>query len=198
MTTLAERWAPVLGWEGVYEASTMGRIKRIARARGATPGSVTTGYHERNGYVKVSLYKDGIEFRTWLHRIIAMAFLGPIPEGHEVNHKDSDPSNDTIDNLEYVTHRQNLIHAVDRGRTLTGERCYNAVLTEDGVRFIWEQRMIGASVPTIAKHMGVHQNTIYSVTQGKSWRRVSARYNQIGNGLTADQIADSVPNREVA
>ena len=62
--------------------------------------------HERtkNGYLRVEI--QGKHYLV--HRLVAMAFLGIKSNGYEVNHKDQNPENNDIDNLEWVTHKENI------------------------------------------------------------------------------------------
>jgi hypothetical protein len=63
----------------------------------------------------VNLYRDGKPQHFYVHRLVAEAFIGPIPEGFEVNHKDGCKTNANADNLEIVTARQNIQHAIRLG-----------------------------------------------------------------------------------
>lgn len=65
------------------------------------------------GYAQVSLCKDSTYTRKAVHRLLWEAFNGPIPGRLEINHKDLDRSNNRLENLELVTHQQNLKHAID-------------------------------------------------------------------------------------
>lgn len=64
------------------------------------------------GYLQVSLVKEGIRYRKYVHVLVAEAFLGSKPKGLEVNHKDRNKSNNHVDNLEYISHRENVLHWV--------------------------------------------------------------------------------------
>lgn len=92
-----EIWKPIPGYEGRYWASNLGRIKSRRK--------ILKTHYSESGYEKVSLYKHGKK----VHRLVMAAFEGekPYPE-FEVNHKDGDRSNNKLDNLEYVTHYENL------------------------------------------------------------------------------------------
>ncbi len=65
------------------------------------------------GYEQISFCKDGVYTRRAVHRVVWESFVGPISKGLEINHKDLNRSNNSLDNLELVTHRQNLQHAID-------------------------------------------------------------------------------------
>lgn len=68
------------------------------------------------GYLAVNLRKDGILYRKKVHRLVVEAFLGPIKDGLEVNHKDEDKLNNTLSNLELVTHTDNINYGTHNAR----------------------------------------------------------------------------------
>ena len=65
------------------------------------------------GYWQISLCKNGKYVRRAVHRIMWEAFYGPIPGRFEINHKNLDRADNRLDNLELVTHQQNIQHAID-------------------------------------------------------------------------------------
>ncbi len=115
----AERWLPVLGYEGVYEVSDQGRVKRVGKAArhgkgrggGARIGLVLAPQKQSGGYRAVQLWREGLMKRRLVHVLVALAFLGPPPERHEVNHIDGDKTRNGLTNLEYLTRSENNKHA---------------------------------------------------------------------------------------
>lgn len=69
--------------------------------------------YNKTGYARVSLCKDGIVTRKFVHRIVAENFLHPQEGCPIINHKDGNKNNNCVDNLEWTTHRANLRHALD-------------------------------------------------------------------------------------
>ena len=117
-----ELWKPVVGFEGSYEVSNMGRVRSLDRewvqeARGGTfylykrkgqmlkPGP-------SGGYPSVVLGRNNTRL---VHRLVAEAFIGPYPEGQEVRHKDGTRANPCLYNLEYGTRSQNIEDEVRQG-----------------------------------------------------------------------------------
>lgn len=96
----------------------MGYPEHIIREDGLVIGSrgpINTHINS-SGYVQIQLQYRGIKKTTLLHRIIAMAFI-PNPENKPyVNHKDCNKLNNKLDNLEWVTHKENMQHAVKANR----------------------------------------------------------------------------------
>lgn len=66
------------------------------------------------GYAQITMCKNGKYYRKAVHRVVWEAFVGPIDGRLEINHKDLDRNNNNIENLEVVTHQQNLQHAIEK------------------------------------------------------------------------------------
>lgn len=114
MTAL--EWRPVVGFEGLYEVSSEGHVRRVGPTKGARVGRCLNPTHGGRGpYYFVTLRRNGRSHSPVVHRLVAAAFIGPCPDGHEVNHKDGTKRNNRVENLEYVTRSQNTKHAHDMG-----------------------------------------------------------------------------------
>jgi len=114
-----EEWRPVVGWEGWYSVSNLGRVRRDSRhqeVRRRHAGRVlSVRFHPRRRYAAIHLFRDGASLDRYLHVLVAEAFLGPCPKGKEANHRDGDRKNNAASNLEYMTHSQNIRHALRLG-----------------------------------------------------------------------------------
>ncbi|HJU45702.1 MAG TPA: NUMOD4 motif-containing HNH endonuclease [Chitinophagaceae bacterium] len=117
-----DQWKPVNGYEGLYEISQDGNIRSIERivvtrsgVKRKLKGKLIKSRTNNCSYVEVRLSKNGIDTTCFIHRLLVEAFIGRIEEGFEVNHKDGNPQNNRLDNLEIVTHSQNIKHAYDNG-----------------------------------------------------------------------------------
>lgn len=96
-----EIWKDVLGYEGLYVVSSLGRVKSVKT------GLIMKHRDNRDGYKNVALRKNGRQKKKYIHRLVVEAFIGAIPKGLEVNHKDEDKSKNTLDNLEICTRQYN-------------------------------------------------------------------------------------------
>lgn len=107
-----EIWKPVVGYEGLYEVSSFGRIKRIAPARGTSVGHIFTPAPDKKGYLRTRLTDfNGIAKTIKVHRVVCTAFH-PNPNSlPQVNHKDCNKSNNREDNLEWTSNLDNNRHA---------------------------------------------------------------------------------------
>lgn len=122
MTT--EEWRPVVGYEGYYEVSNIGRVRSTTRLdnRGRQKtGRVLRAGIAANGYLLVSLWRDGVASSRTVHSLVAEAFIGPRPQGMDVCHADGDRLNPVVTNLRYDTRAANLADARVHG-TLSGLR----------------------------------------------------------------------------
>ena len=98
---MEEIWKPILQYEAFYEVSNKGRVRSLRT------GGIMRMRIGRDGYVRVSLTKDGKQTHKLLHRLLAIAFI-PNPDNFaEVNHKNENKQDNSILNLEWCTHKYN-------------------------------------------------------------------------------------------
>lgn len=109
-------WRAVVGYEGVYEVSNQGHVRRIGRAKGTQVGKhLKPAWSLKRQYTTVILCRASKKKMATVHSLVAEAFIGPRPEGWEINHKDGHKLNNDLSNLEYVSKSANALHAVDLG-----------------------------------------------------------------------------------
>jgi hypothetical protein len=106
-------WKPVKDYEGYYEVSDQGEVRRVKAGKGARLGQRLKPKTLRNGYLEVCLAKDTVKTMKLVHRLVAEAFLGE-SELH-VNHKNLDKTDNRLSNLEWVTRSENMQHAIENG-----------------------------------------------------------------------------------
>lgn len=113
-----EEWRSVVGWEGWYEVSDLGRVRRIAPAMNLTgDGLLSLRWDGKHQYARVSLWRNNRGQQYPVHVLVAKAFIGlPPTDRHEVNHKDLDKANNKATNLEWMTGQENTQHAAAAGR----------------------------------------------------------------------------------
>ena len=135
---MEEIWKHVVGYEGWYEVSSFGRVRRIKAAQRAVPGTIIKQQSgKQRGRLRVGLSINSTQHTFDVHRLVALAFIGPKPTGKEINHIDYNFKNNNVNNLEYVTKSENLLHAYKNGFVGgRGERQGNAKLTEYDVKMI--------------------------------------------------------------
>lgn len=101
-----EIWKDIPGYEGRYQASNTGKIKSMNYNHTGVPGILTP--QDNRGYKCVTICKADKKHKFHLvHRLVWKTFVGPIPEGMQINHKDENKYNNSLENLEIVTPKQN-------------------------------------------------------------------------------------------
>ena len=117
-----EIWKDIPGYEGIYMVSTFGNIKSLDRyviksngVRQLKHGKLLESQFNQDGYLQCKLCKDGKHKTVRVHRIVASVFI-PNPDNlPEVNHKDCNRSNNHIENLEWATHKENVVYSTNLG-----------------------------------------------------------------------------------
>lgn len=120
-----EVWKPVNGYEWYYEVSNLGRIRSLDRITVFKDGRTRKFYGKileantvnNSGYATISLHENGKSKTILIHRIVAEAFIDNPLECKEINHIDQDKLNNSVDNLEWCTHKENVNHGdeIERG-----------------------------------------------------------------------------------
>lgn len=173
MTSWAEVWKDIPGYEGRYQASNLGRIRsldrrvsigngatRLMRGRVLRPAGQKTDPHLR---VVLGHGAPG----ALVHRLVALTFLGSCPEGQEVRHLDGNPLNNRVDNLAYGTRTENILDVFRIGKTWRGS------VTVEQVREIRQRLADGQSAASIARDMAVSPASVYGIKQGRHYQWLS-------------------------
>lgn len=177
---MKEVWKDIAGYEGLYQVSNRGRVRSLARVvPHSTGGKLTVSPKilipkDRNGYDHVSLWKNNKEYRVKVHRLVAQVFI-PNPENKpEVNHIDANPKNNVVENLEWVTRRENMRHAINLGLVShpVGEYLPYSKLTESDVVKMRKLRNSGMGYQDIAKLFNVNTRTTRAACIGFTWKHV--------------------------
>jgi hypothetical protein len=142
---MEEIWKSIRGFEGMYEISSLGRIKALERKVGGSCGSLRTLKEkilcfrlDNHGYYQASLYKNRIPTYFLIHRLIGFYFI-PNPLNLPcINHKDGNKINNAFDNLEWCTYQHNIVHArrtglnpvLYRGRTSRARKVLNTLTNQ--------------------------------------------------------------------
>lgn len=103
---MTEQWLPVVGYEGLYEVSNLGRVQSLPRT--TTSGRIMKLDKDSNGYPRVMLSKNNVQRRFRVHKLVTRAFLGECPVGKEVCHVQDVKSNVCLSNLYYGTRKENV------------------------------------------------------------------------------------------
>lgn len=164
-----ELWVEILG--GAYAVSSLGRVeRRLANGRNAKCGRILRQTKTPYGYLVVNLSVEGKARTVHIHKLVADAFLGKRPVGFHINHKDGNKCNNDAHNLEYVTPKANVRHAIGLGLHPRGERHGMAKLDKEQVKEIRALRRRGLGYSELADIYSVCPHHIGKIVRGELWR----------------------------
>ena len=150
---------------------------RRARACGNAPeGHVRKLSPDTYGYIKVGLCRDGRYHHPKVHRLVALAFLGPAPfDDAVVAHWDGDPTNNRVENLRWATRVENEADKARHGRVHqrpTRRRSKWKRLDVRLVRQLRKRAGAGTPISELAAEFEIHRNTAYCAVHGLTWAKV--------------------------
>lgn len=182
---MLEQWKPVIGFEGRYEVSSLGRVRsldsvchglaRDKKTKTIRPykGRVLRAAAKSNGYLQITLCgSDGNRISACVHVLVMTAFVGPVPDNMQVRHLDGNQLNNKLGNLLYGTSVENAADRVFHGTNLIGSRHHQAKITERDaavIKTVW----MHFSKEDLARAYGLHKHTINSIISGRNWSHVS-------------------------
>lgn len=185
---MTERWLPVLGFEGHYEVSDLGRVRSVARTlryeqRTASGRLITKTRHHPARVLQPGTVKSGHQLvmlgrghPRLVHRLVLDAFVGPRPPGMEALHGDGDPANNRLRNLRWGTRSENVRDAIRHGTFVGGPKPGegpNATLTAAHIPEIRNLLAAGLSPREIGERYGVTRSAIYLIKIGRNWSHIS-------------------------
>ena len=151
---MVEIWRPIPGYETLYEASNLGRVRSLFRYKKILKPSPIT-----NGYLTVELWKDKQRKRIGIHRLVAMCFCDNPDNKPFVNHIDETKTNNCADNLEWVTHVENCNYGTAIQRRLA-HRDYSKTDYSWQTKEHYEHVSLVMSIPIICVETGrVYRNS---------------------------------------
>lgn len=171
-----EKFININGFEN-YQVSNLGNVKVKTKVRFSknglaihVPEKVLKLNIKKSGYTEVTLISLEIRKSFSVHRLVALAFI-PNPENKkEVNHINGIKNDNRIENLEWVTSKENTQHAIDTNLILQkGENCLLSKLTE---KDILEIRLSKNKINDIASHFGVTRENISKIRNRKTWKHI--------------------------
>ena len=112
---MKEIWKDIQGYEELYQVSNLGRVKSLNYRKTGKEKTLRLRNH-KTGYVYIGLSKNGETKHYRVHRLVAETFISNPNNYLEVNHKDENPSNNRVDNLEWCTHTYNVYYGARNKR----------------------------------------------------------------------------------
>lgn len=176
---MKEIWKQINGYEGMYEVSNFGKVRTIQRTilRKTKLGNlrpfiikskIKTANFSKNGYMTIALVKENKTYTTYLHRIIADAFVtGKTSDNNVVNHINGNKTDNRVENLEWVSSSENNLHALDNFLKSTRKG-----VTSEFINEVVKHKSIGLSNSNIAKLMNSTKSIIQGITSGRTYKRL--------------------------
>jgi hypothetical protein len=173
-----EQWKPIPSTHGLYQVSNLGRVRSKTRTFkrkdglvGVSRGRIIKPAPNGSGYLSFVVCINYERTTRTVHSCVIEAFKGAKPKGKEVAHLDGDKLNNTLENLAYVTHKENMQQSVAHGTSPKGERNGRSKLMAWEVREI--RRMEGkAKAYMLSDQFDVSVSTITAIWRGDTWASV--------------------------
>ncbi len=176
---MIELWKPVVGYEGIYEVSDMGRIRSLSRRVKCQTGSkvirerILKFQTDRQGRQRVTLFRLGDCETLSIHKLVLCAFVGEPSFGEECCHWNGNASDNRLTNLRWDTRVANRVDAHRLGEIPLGEARAFAKLTANSVRQMRLANNSGRFIKDIAKEFGVSFSTAYKAIRRLKWKHVA-------------------------
>lgn len=157
---MSEVWRMIPGFEAYGHVSNLGRVRSAA-------GKIRKTFVAPNGYERIGF--NGGKHTLTVHRLVAAAFCDGYADGLSVNHKDGNKLNNCADNLEWVTHSENIKHAFATGLKVAAKT--NMIISDEDFADIVVRVRSGEKQCVIAKEFGVTHGAISK--RLKDWKGVT-------------------------
>lgn len=173
-----ELWKDIPGTNGKYQASNLGRL-RTNNWKGTGETHVMKPAHDANGYLRTMIRRYGRVRTVKVHRVIAETWIGIPEKGRDqINHINNIRDDNRVENLEWVSKKENLAWMMLQGRQTMNHGSKNGMskrtgLTEEKVREI--RRRYDVSVMTRrqwADEFGIGLSALSDIVYGRSWKHV--------------------------
>lgn len=170
---IKEEWKSIERYEGLYEVSSLGRVRSLDRLviysngkRRIHKGTVLSP-GVSNGYYQVSLARGGKNVQRQIHVLVCTAFHLNPEHKRTVNHKDGDKLHNHKDNLEWATHSEQHLHA--HANNLKGRN--SRALSIEQVRAIKELLKTSITKIEIARRFNISVRTVFNIQNGFTWKK---------------------------
>ena len=170
-TTFNEEWKDIPGYEGLYQVSNVGRVRSKPRKvhNYTKPGRVLKQYRNISGYLYLSLIDaEGKRSKhSYVHRLVALAFVDN-PNGlTQVNHKNFDKEDNRTENLEWVTPQENILHFREGKLAKKYDEKKKRTLQNKSIQYILDYKddvcrlyIEGKSVESVASEVGIGRDMV--------------------------------------
>ena len=167
---IEEEWKPVMGYEGLYEVSSYGRVRSFKRN---PTGKLLKPCPNSMGRLQLILHNSNKEKKSWMiHRLVADHFICKRPEGLVCRHLDGNYLNNVVTNLSWGTITENQRDRLGHGTDSRGEKQANLKLTAKDVLDIRWARTFDFTFQEIADYFGISNSHCDSIVKRKTWSHI--------------------------
>lgn len=161
-----ENWKDIQGYED-YQVSDLGNVKMTANSASRKERILKPLNHPK-GYFRVGLYKNKKVKFFFIHRLVATHFIENPENKATINHINGDKSNNSIQNLEWNTYRENMNHSIENNLSSCGERNAKAKLNIEQVREIRNSNLLNSE---LCEKFKVSKSTIDNIKSNRTWKQ---------------------------
>lgn len=170
---MKEAWKPIPGWEGLYEVSNFGDVKRLTfthehpKLKSRTyPEKLLKPRQSKTGYMRVSLCKNSKSKDHYVHALVLEAFVGPRPEGKQVRHRNGKRHDNRLQNLVWGT-------PIEQGADMRQHGTTGKKLSAQQIPDIREKCRTGHyTYSEVAREYGVTPRVISGIHRGQFWGHI--------------------------
>ncbi|MBC8445739.1 MAG: HNH endonuclease [Chloroflexi bacterium] len=173
---MIKQWKPIPGYEELYEISNSGVIRRLSTSTCGIKGMIRKP-HQLRGYNRIILHREGKARLFQVHRLVLLAFVGtPLYSSIQANHKNGNRNDNRVENLEWVTPKENREHAIKHlganfGKANRGEHNGQSKLTESQAKEILRRYATKQiSQAELARQYTVSKTCIWDLIHGRKWQ----------------------------
>lgn len=167
---MTEVWKDIKGYEGLYEVSNLGYVRRKSNKKDLKP------WHNYKGYMKVALCKNGEKYEKFIHRLVAETFINNPDNLPQVNHINGNKDHNYVENLEWCTCKENIKHSYEHN-LIDAEKRANS--RKDNRNVIYKEEIMSLSKFSRLSGIGRHK-----------------AYNLLKKGYSIDEILDMCKGAE--
>lgn len=173
---MLEVWEDISGAEGKYQVSTLGRVRSLDRLTKSGKNNISNKKGKilkpryKRKYVEFVYYDNNNDrVASYIHRLVAEAFLDKVEGKDQVNHIDGNPLNNNLSNLEWVTPEENRNHA--RGMGLL--KSVKKKLTKCQVLDIYNKSHNGYTIKQLAETYDIGERHVIRIKHGHRWNSIT-------------------------
>lgn len=167
-----EVWKTIQNYGGLYQVSNTGKVRDLKN-------HIKPVYKNNKGYECLSLYYNGKTYHPTVHRLVAKAFI-PNPNNYDqINHKDCNKENNSVENLEWCNQRYNYDEGMKTFQYSKNDEHYFAKLKNSDIPIIYELYKLGFTRATAAKIFNIRPSSLEAIEKGISYRELGYNFKAI-------------------